>query len=490
MKSIQNMKTKNKLILGYAIPVIIIILISVLGIANIRSVNNGYVYSYEFPNERFNILTQISVRMLDSGGLVPSIVLQGGNEPAINQLAQGTDANHERLLGYADAFRQNVNADPRLSTAEKAHLTELMNQTEALFIQFKDTVIDPIIAAARIGDMAAIGAAFALEANLRAQIFERHMAMVNEAEETFAAVRLSAANTTNNITWTLVGISVGAIVIVIILAAYIGGLIIKPLVASVTSLNQIGEALDAAVSQVNDSAKIIAENSNEQAASIEEMSATINETTSMLTATAENTRTAEQTGNDSVDIANDTGRHMMSTLETMVKLKESSGRVGKIVKTIDDIAFQTNLLAINATVEAARAGGDAGRSFGVVAEEVRNLAQKSATQAAETSEIIEKNMQLTNTVQAETETVLGLAKESTERLTDLIKLIAEVSAASAEQASGAQQISVAISQIEKSTQSNAATSQESAASAATLKELVSDLEKICHNVNAVVYGSK
>jgi len=176
-------------------------------------------------------------------------------------------------------------------------------------------------------------------------------------------------------------------------------------------------------------------------------------------------------------------------MASMNELKESSATVSKIAKTIDGIASQTNLLAINATVEAARAGGDAGRSFGVVAEEVRSLAQKSAQSAADTTAIIEKNILLTNAVRTEANAVLELAEKSSKCEEELQKLISEISAASEEQASGVNQINTAMSQIEQSTQANAASSEESAASAAMLKELVSDLEKISRSVNTVVYGS-
>ena len=275
---------------------------------------------------------------------------------------------------------------------------------------------------------------------------------------------------------------------IIIVGKYLSVSITKPLKASSGALNQISEALDAAVGQVNDSATSIAEASNEQAASVEETSATINETSSMIANNAENTQVAAQLVTSSSETANNVGKFMSRMLETMGELKESSDTVGKIVKTIDEIAFQTNLLAINATVEAARAGGDAGRSFGVVAEEVRNLAQKSAQSAADTADIIQKNIGLTSAVREEAQSVFELAGASVEEMAKLSKLIAEINAASEEQASGAQQISAAISQIEKSTQSNAATSQQSAASAAMLRELVGDLDRIYSDVNRVVYG--
>ncbi|MCL2774100.1 MAG: cache domain-containing protein, partial [Oscillospiraceae bacterium] len=121
------------------------------------------------------------------------------------------------------------------------------------------------------------------------------------------------------------------------------------------------------ISNLAGSSGQLASGSSKQAASIEETSATMNETASMVAQNAENTRLAAQIAADATETANKGMKEMTDMIKAMNELKDSSDKVGKIVKTIDDIAFQTNLLAINATVEAARAGGDAGRSFSVVA---------------------------------------------------------------------------------------------------------------------------
>ena len=291
---------------------------------------------------------------------------------------------------------------------------------------------------------------------------------------------------------TVIGFSVVGLIILaaILLGVYLSRLIAGSLKVSAASLQDIGEKLGAAVNQVNDSAAVIAESSNEQAASVEQTSATMSQTSAMIASNTENTGTAAKIALETEQSTTSSEQSMAELLEAMAELKESSNTVGKIVKTIDDIAFQTNLLAINATVEAARAGGDAGRSFGVVAEEVRNLALKSAQSAADTAEMIQKNIALTNTSRASAEKVLQMSKDDAENARKLSKLIAEIAAASEEQANGAHQISAAMSLIEKSTQSNAATSQQSAASAAMLKELMVELESIYYSVNAVVYGKR
>ena len=285
-------------------------------------------------------------------------------------------------------------------------------------------------------------------------------------------------------------IGVAALAAGILLAIYTSGRITRPLVASASALSEISGSLEAAVRQVNDSSRVIAESSNEQAASVEQTSATLNETSSMIAGNAENTRLAEQLALEAQQLAERGMQEMQQMSQTMQEINASSGTLGKIVKSIDDIAFQTNLLAINATVEAARAGGDAGRSFGVVAEEVRNLAQKSAGEASTTTDIIDKDIMLTNAGRETSRQVSASLEGIAVKVNQLSKLVSEVSAASEEQADGVGHVSMAMSQIEQSTQSNAAISQQSAASAAMLSELVADLERVNADISSVLYGKQ
>ena len=301
------------------------------------------------------------------------------------------------------------------------------------------------------------------------------------------------AGDTEKIWFFAVSAAVATLIVIILGIAgsiFVSGTISKQLTAATASLRQISASLDTAANTVSDSAASIAEASSEQAASVEETSATVNETASMTAQNAENAKLAEQITAKSSQTISGFGRLMMELMDTMAKLEESNSRVSKIAKTIDDIAFQTNLLAINATVEAARAGGDAGRSFGVVAEEVRGLAQRSAKEVTGTSELIEKNIALTQLSKSSAEKIMELTKMDAEDMLRLGRIMAEITAASEEQVNGAHQITMAVSQIEKSSQSNAATSQQSAASAAMLKELVADLDAAHQRIDLVVHGAR
>ena len=229
----KNIKIGKKLALGFGAILLITIIVSTLGIVNIRSVNSSYIYAFDHPNERFEVLTQISIRMLDSSRILTAVLTQTGNEPAIRHLSQGTDSNHDRLLGYVNRFRDNVNTDPRMTDAEKSALIYSMNQVEALFMRFKYEVIDPIVDAAIVGDMPAIGAALALEPTLNAQLNDLHLSMVDEAQDTLQTIKTQTAHTTEYISYLLIvllisGLAIGGVIAYIIskdLSKRIGGVV-------------------------------------------------------------------------------------------------------------------------------------------------------------------------------------------------------------------------------------------------------------------------
>src|SRR5262245_33629565 len=147
-------------------------------------------------------------------------------------------------------------------------------------------------------------------------------------------------------------------------------------------------------------------------------------------------------------------------ISSMTSIQESSRQVAKIIKTIDEIAFQTNILALNAAVEAARAG-EAGAGFAVVADEVRNLAQRSAQAARDTAGMTDASIQRTEAGSERVTEVAHAIAGITESVTKVKGLVEEVSVASRQQSTGIDQVSQAIAQMEKVTQTTAATAEES-----------------------------
>jgi methyl-accepting chemotaxis protein len=182
-----------------------------------------------------------------------------------------------------------------------------------------------------------------------------------------------------------------------------------------------------------------------------------------------------------------TNQRLEEAVSSMDEINRSSGKISKIIKVIDEIAFQTNILALNAAVEAARAG-EAGMGFAVVAEEVRNLAQRSAQAAMDTAELIQDSIAKSNSGKTRVDQV-GTAIHAITEDSAKIKILAdEVTAGSQEQSRGLDQIARSITQIDTVTQASAASAEESAAAAEELSAQSEALKDLVARLNAAIGG--
>jgi methyl-accepting chemotaxis protein len=283
--------------------------------------------------------------------------------------------------------------------------------------------------------------------------------------------------------WLLLGV-IAAIATGMAIAFFISRYTTRALTALAGRLGDGSAQVAAAASQVSSASQTLAAGASEQAASLEETSASLEEISSMTKRNAESASQAKHLANQTRSAA-EIGADDVTAMNTaMSAIKASSDNIAKIIKTIDEIAFQTNILALNAAVEAARAG-EAGAGFAVVAEEVRNLAQRSATAAKETADKIEDAIAKSEhgaQISAKVATSLGEIVEKARRV-DI--LIGEIAQASQEQSQGIGQVLGAVTQMDKVTQTNAASAEESASAAEELSaqalmmdEAVSDLQKL------------
>ena len=205
----------------------------------------------------------------------------------------------------------------------------------------------------------------------------------------------------------------------------------------------------------------------------------------MTQRTSDNAQVAKDTAAQTRKAA-DTGTEQMKTLlGAMDSIKTASDEVTKILKDIDAIAFQTNILALNAAVEAARAG-EAGAGFAVVADEVRNLAQRCAEAARRTASKIEDSTSKSHQGAALSSEVAKTFSAIQEKVRVLDKLVAEIASASNEQSQGIGQINIAIAQMDKTTQSNAASAEESASATLELNNQTGSLQQAVTDLSQLV----
>lgn len=258
-----------------------------------------------------------------------------------------------------------------------------------------------------------------------------------------------------------------ALIISVVVAFFIIRSIVKVVTHAVKSLSDGSTQVVSASEQISSASVSLAEGASSQASSVEEVSATIEEATASNNQNADNSREANILAQHSNDAAKVGNQRVVELMGAMEQITASSQKISRIIKTIDEIAFQTNLLALNAAVEAARAG-EHGLGFAVVAEEVKNLAERSAGAAKEITGIIEASI---DQVKAGTE-VANKTKESFTEILNGIKktsdLIGEIAISAKEQAEGMNQIATAMGSVDQITQQNASASEETAAAAEEL----------------------
>lgn len=244
------------------------------------------------------------------------------------------------------------------------------------------------------------------------------------------------------------------------------------LAQTVSTVRRNAESVAAASLQIAQGNSDLSQRTEEQASALEQTAATMSELSVTVRNNADNARQAAQLAVNVREVARQGNEVTADISGTMKSIGESSGRIADITSVIDSIAFQTNILALNAAVEAARAG-EQGRGFAVVAGEVRTLASRSATAAGEIRQLIEANsasVRAGSTLASRSVTTMAEIASSVGQLSDTVE---EITAASAEQARGIEQVGIAVTEMDGATQQNASLVEESASASQSLREQAS-----------------
>jgi methyl-accepting chemotaxis protein/methyl-accepting chemotaxis protein-1 (serine sensor receptor) len=244
------------------------------------------------------------------------------------------------------------------------------------------------------------------------------------------------------------------------------------------------EGIVCAASEIAAASQDLAAGASEQAASLQETAAAGQEVHSMAGKNNENSQTAADLVAQSQRGFEGANRSLEEMVTAINGINADSDKISKIIKVIDEIAFQTNILALNAAVEAARAG-EAGMGFAVVADEVRNLAQRCAQAARDTTGLIEGSIARSANGRGKVDQVAASIRALSDESLKIRMLVDEVSLSSGEQTRGVDQVSKALTEMERVTQKNAAIAEQSASSAAelhaqseSLKEIVASLTEL------------
>ena len=382
------------------------------------------------------------------------------------------EAGHEQRDKMRGAY------DKSITTSEDRELFDKLKEAAAQYATLRSQLLDLIDAGkmdeAQQFNIASVRPSFLKYNQLVDQ--ELMLNINNGNRETGQTVRATDKAMSN-----ILGISTIVMILGAVIATLITSGLNKVLSQLALSMNDGSAQVASAAGQVSSSSQSLAEVSSEQAASIEETSSSLEEMSSMTKRNADNSRQANDLARQTRTAADKGATDMQAMSGAMAEIKKSSDDIAKIIKTIDEIAFQTNILALNAAVEAARAG-EAGMGFAVVADEVRNLAQRSAQAAKETADKIEGAIGKSAQGVEISNKVAQRLNEIVTKIRQVDELVTEVAGASREQTQGITQINIAVGQMDKVTQSNAASAEESAAAseelnaqAVAMKESVTEL---------------
>ncbi len=322
-----------------------------------------------------------------------------------------------------------------------------------------------------------------VEANEQSQKENKALVASNErANQELEGTLMTASRVAETAGFTTWAALIGAVLISIVICLLVNRVITKPIRKVISGITLSVTQVSSASNLVSSAGRTLAEGASQQAASLEETSSSLEEMASMTRQNADNALQADQMMTDARQVVERANESMKDLIGSMQDISTASENTSKIIKTIDEIAFQTNLLALNAAVEAARAG-EAGAGFAVVADEVRNLAMRAAEAAKNTAGLIEGTLKKVKDGEDLVAKTNEAFSEVAERAAGAGELVAEIAAASNEQAKGIEQVNIAIAEMDKVVQRNAAGAEKTASAS---EEMNSQTEQLSNCVTDLV----
>jgi len=285
-------------------------------------------------------------------------------------------------------------------------------------------------------------------------------------------------------TWIAIVATVSFVVFVVI-SMLITRSIVAPLQDIVRTLGLSSEEIHTGAAQIASASQGLSDGASSQSASLEETASSLDEMTSMIHRSGENTDQAKLHMDNVLLTVKKTKDSMDEVHNSMLGISKSSEETSKIIKTIDEIAFQTNLLALNAAVEAARAG-EAGAGFAVVADEVRSLALRATEAAKNTAALLEQSISKVKTGTLLVDATSADFQSVKESIETVARLIAEVAGGATEQSNAIKHIADAVHNLNDLTMSSTAHAEESAAISHNFTDQADKLNTIVSTLHQMI----
>ncbi|NLN39616.1 MAG: HAMP domain-containing protein [Smithella sp.] len=472
MRFFNNLRLGKKILLS---PVVVLVCLLIIGTGTFYSLLSQQAAMDDIFNNRFKGY-QASAKLLNDLSTVQAAISR-----VLNWVAQGHDETEvNRLIKQQiDTMEEDIALTQSMLKSNNLNKTEKKLYEEAL-----TKLLEYQKAATRVLDLATTGAGgvYVTVADQKYEALNKIVSDLHKLEDQLSEQNYVTSRANFNITMVLfIIVFAVAVILSIFVSMMVTRMILGPVREMISvvrklaegdltqnielaSNDEIGELVDSvnsmrvkmgdAVGRAMQIAQTLSDSSSEEAAAVEETSASLDEIASMTRQNADNTGEANKLMVSAKEAIQKAGQSMDELTKSMKEIATASQQAQKVVKSIDEIAFQTNLLALNASVEAARAG-EAGAGFAVVADEVRNLAMRATESARGSSGFIEdivnkvrKGEELVDSTNA----VFGDVAVSSDKV---VSLMGEISAASREQSQGIGQVNSAIAEINISTQQNA-----------------------------------
>lgn len=264
--------------------------------------------------------------------------------------------------------------------------------------------------------------------------------------------------------------------------------IAAPIRQATSDLNRLANETSSAANHVSSASQEIASRTSQQASTVAETSSSLQQLESHCRRSIASTQHIRELVTEVRSAVGDGDRQMLEMTAVMQQIHAASGDVSKIMRSIEEIAFQTNILALNAAVEAARAG-EAGAGFSVVADEVRNLAQRASQAAHETDQLIARSLSSSEQGTLHSEKLTSAFAAIGNKIVEVNTALAEITDSVEAQTHGISEISLAVSELNKVTQSQAASVEETASTAEQLHAQSSSVRTLCTTLHDAVEGA-